>query len=221
MIGIYKITNPKNKMYIGQSVNIEKRFKEYNSLNSKTKRQTKLWRSFLKYGVENHCFEIKEEVLVSELTDREGYWQDYYDAIHNGLNCRRVTTKDRTGYLSFETIEKTRLKNLGRKDSPEILLKKRERMIGNTYNTNRKRKDWEKVKISNTMKELKINCKENNPMWGRFGENNPTSKLIIDTDTGIFYFGVKEAAKAKNISYSTLKKAICGNRVNKTSLIYC
>jgi len=35
-IGIYKITSPKGKTYIGQSINIEKRFKEHkNSINKK------------------------------------------------------------------------------------------------------------------------------------------------------------------------------------------
>ena len=29
MIGIYKITSPNKKIYIGQSINIEKRFKWY------------------------------------------------------------------------------------------------------------------------------------------------------------------------------------------------
>ena len=29
MIGIYKITSPTNRVYIGQSVNIKKRFRSY------------------------------------------------------------------------------------------------------------------------------------------------------------------------------------------------
>lgn len=32
IIGIYKITNPKGKSYIGQSINIYRRFKEYKNL---------------------------------------------------------------------------------------------------------------------------------------------------------------------------------------------
>ena len=33
-IGIYKITSPSNKIYIGQSINIERRFKEYKTLKN-------------------------------------------------------------------------------------------------------------------------------------------------------------------------------------------
>ncbi len=32
MIGIYKITNPEGKIYIGQSIDIDRRFKEYKRL---------------------------------------------------------------------------------------------------------------------------------------------------------------------------------------------
>lgn len=49
MIGIYKITSPTNKIYIGQSVNIEKRLKSYK--DNLPKSQTLLLRSFLKHGV--------------------------------------------------------------------------------------------------------------------------------------------------------------------------
>jgi predicted GIY-YIG superfamily endonuclease len=41
MIGIYKITSPTNKVYIGQSLDIEKRFVNYKGLFCK--QQTKLY----------------------------------------------------------------------------------------------------------------------------------------------------------------------------------
>ena len=49
MIGIYKITSPNNKVYIGQSVDIEKRLKRYKNLNCK--KQSKIYNSLNKYGV--------------------------------------------------------------------------------------------------------------------------------------------------------------------------
>ena len=56
MIGIYKITSPNGRIYVGQSKNIEKRIKCYKSLNCKG--QKLLYRSLLKYGVDKHKFEI-------------------------------------------------------------------------------------------------------------------------------------------------------------------
>ena len=57
MIGIYKITNPKGRVYIGQSLNINRRFATYKI--EACKGQTRLYASFKKYGVEKHKFEMK------------------------------------------------------------------------------------------------------------------------------------------------------------------
>lgn len=76
MIGIYKITNPKGKIYIGQSVNIKKRWYSYEKLYCK--QQFYLYNSLVKYGIENHKFEIIEECLLEQLNEREIYWKQYY-----------------------------------------------------------------------------------------------------------------------------------------------
>jgi group I intron endonuclease len=86
MIGIYKITSPSSKIYIGQSIDIERRFKNYKSL-SQTKKQVMLHYSFKKYGINNHLFEIIEQCSIESLNIRERYWQDYYNVIEDGLNC--------------------------------------------------------------------------------------------------------------------------------------
>ncbi len=58
--GIYKIENPKRSIYIGQSKNVDERLNRYKKLQC-CKFQLLLYRSFLKYGVENHTFEILEK----------------------------------------------------------------------------------------------------------------------------------------------------------------
>ena len=47
--GIYKITSPTNKVYIGQSIDVENRLKRYKYFVSK--KQTRLYYSILKYGM--------------------------------------------------------------------------------------------------------------------------------------------------------------------------
>lgn len=74
--GIYKITNPKGKIYIGQSIDIEKRKFLYSKLYCKT--QTHLYNSLNKYGWENHVFEIIEQCDEFLLLEREIYWKLYY-----------------------------------------------------------------------------------------------------------------------------------------------
>jgi len=70
--GIYKIENPKGSIYIGQSKNVEERLGRYKRLQC-CKFQLLLYRSFLKYGVENHTFEILErgEFTKDELNKLE------------------------------------------------------------------------------------------------------------------------------------------------------
>lgn len=110
MIGIYKITSPSEKIYIGQSVDIENRWKFYKTLNCKG--QTKLYRSFFKYGVENHKFEIISLCYEEQLNEFERDFQDAYDVIGpNGLNCKLVTSKDKSGRMSEDTKKKISISN--------------------------------------------------------------------------------------------------------------
>ena len=90
MIGIYKITNKVNgKIYIGQSVNIEQRWKAHRNTayNMYDKNYDKpLYRAIRKYGLENFCFEIIEECLVSELNEKERYYISFYNSFFDGYN---------------------------------------------------------------------------------------------------------------------------------------
>lgn len=91
IIGIYKITNPKGKVYIGQSSNINNRKYFYKYL--KCYKQPIIYSSLLKYGWENHQWDIIEECSWEQLNIRERYWQEYYDVIGpNGLNCILTNT---------------------------------------------------------------------------------------------------------------------------------
>lgn len=218
--GIYKITSPTGRTYIGQAQVIQKRWRDYKQLNSKTKGQIKLWRSFLKYGVENHVFEVIEECSENDLNCRERFWQDYYDVLNGGLNCVLQECGEQRRIYSEDVKEKRKLNYQPRPISDEEKENTRLRMLGNTYQLGRIRPASEKSQISTTMKTRGTQAKENNSMWNKTGENNPNCKIILDLETGIFYFGVKETSLAKGIPYSSLKKIMCGERVNKTSLIY-
>ena len=73
MIGIYKITNKINgHSYIGQSVNILKRWNKHRSFES-SNAQYPLYRAFKKYGIDNFIFQIIEECPVEKLDEREIY----------------------------------------------------------------------------------------------------------------------------------------------------
>lgn len=85
MIGIYKITNQLNgKVYIGQSINIEQRWKQH---KAETRRTAPLYLAFDKYGIDNFDFSVIEECPIEELDDREIYWISYYDSYNKGYNA--------------------------------------------------------------------------------------------------------------------------------------
>jgi len=96
MVGIYKITNPENKSYIGLSKDIEKRFQSHKSLQFKG--NNKLRESLTKHGKDSHLFEVLEEIDISTLTKpqadsllrkHERYWINTYKTFDDGLNENR------------------------------------------------------------------------------------------------------------------------------------
>ena len=104
--GIYKITNPNGKVYIGESINVYHRINQYKKLYKRIKYQYKIYNSLIKYGVNNHTFEIIEFCDISDLKIKERYWQDYYDVLNNGLNLKLTSTKDKKQVHSQEVIDK-------------------------------------------------------------------------------------------------------------------
>lgn len=106
--GIYKITCIKTKkIYIGQSKCVRKRWRTYQNNIENSNRQMKLYRSFKKYGINKHKFEIVTTCDVNQLDDLERYYQDLYNCIgKNGLNLiLQKCSYSEKGY-SKETIEK-------------------------------------------------------------------------------------------------------------------
>jgi hypothetical protein len=74
--GIYKITSPSGNCYVGQSVNIEKRWMAHRYSVKKERHNRAFTNAVKKYGIDSFVFEILEECSVDELTDREQFWMD-------------------------------------------------------------------------------------------------------------------------------------------------
>ena len=79
--GIYSIKNKiTGQLYIGQSVNIERRWKEH---ITKRKDKSYIDRAINKYGKDNFIFSIIEEVEKEKLNDREFFWINKYKTYTN------------------------------------------------------------------------------------------------------------------------------------------
>ncbi len=196
--GIYKITSPKGRVYIGQSVDIETRWKQYKFLNCKS--QSKIYRSLKKHGVENHIFEIIEQCDFDDLVCRERYWQDFYDVLNGGLNLILTECGELKIIMSDETKEKLRIANTGKKRSEETKQKLREINSGEKASWyGRKHSDETKKKMSEWQK----------------GAKNHSAKLVLDLETGIFYDTAKEASEACCMNRSTFHTHISGKVKSK------
>jgi group I intron endonuclease len=108
MVVIYKITNPKGKIYIGQTKNFKQRLSNYRSPN-KNCIGRKLFNSIKKYNWENHKIEVIHtlELLLNniqeELDNLEIYYIDLFNSVKEGLN---LTYGGNGGKPSQETINK-------------------------------------------------------------------------------------------------------------------
>lgn len=231
MTGIYKITSPSGRIYIGQSIDIDKRFESYRKL--KCKLQPRLYSSIVKYGVDNHVFEIIETCDVLHLNNRERHWQDYFSVIGlNGLNCILTNTEDKIKVVSDDTKEKIRSKTklykhtdeakkkiiaslTGRIPSKETCEKISKSQIGKTVSAD----TCDKISKALLGRKLSKECLEKRSK-SISGSNNWKAKIILDLHSGIYYGCITEAADAFNIKRSTLNNYLIGSRPNKTTLIY-
>lgn len=133
--GIYKITSPIGKIYIGQSVNIHTRKLKYKNLLCIS--QCKLYSSFIKHGFNNHKFEIIHECLPEQLNGLEKYYVDLFQTFNSkfGMNLKdgggskvkhseatklKMRKPHKKGHkLSEEQRENCRKRMLGKRPSEE------------------------------------------------------------------------------------------------------
>ena len=204
MIGIYKITSPSKKIYIGQSVNIQKRFTAYRLLDCK--QQSKLYNSLKKYGFHKHLFEVIVQCDVFDLNDLERHYQDLYSATNNkGLNLFLTSSSDRNGYHSKESIDKMIIARSKRKQSSY-----------DKYSLTRKGyKMPQKLKGFKLSEETKLKMS-----ISRSGSGNSKSKKVLCTVTNKIYDSVAICERENNIKFNSLCNKLNGNRTNNTNFIY-
>lgn len=109
--GIYKIVNPNGCVYIGQSINITRRWNEYSRLQGCC-HNARLLNSFKKYGFKNHKFEILHQCNPEQLNELEIYYIDLFQCFNTekGLNLHSGGSNN---IISDETRGKLRKSHLG------------------------------------------------------------------------------------------------------------
>jgi group I intron endonuclease len=219
MIGIYKITNPKGKIYIGQSTNIEERWEKGHKYNSGSGK--KLKNSFKKYGWENHIKEIIEACLVEELSDRETYWIKYYDSYKNGLNS--IPKGGVQGYRN-EQWRKAHSEGLkGRKcywegkKNPKLSEFLKNKGSGLSYERTQEHKD----NLSKMMKEVWNTKKEEigkKITQGKIGKG--LKPIICDTLFGMEFKSLTEASQALDLNKGNICEVLKGNLIHTRGFVF-
>ena len=114
MTGIYKIESPTGKVYVGQSVQVESRLRQYKKLNN-CNEQSKLFNSLKYHGADEHSFEVvlklREDVCKEWLTYWEQFFMNYYRS--EGVELMNLREAGSRGKASEETKLKMRLSHIG------------------------------------------------------------------------------------------------------------
>ena len=197
IIGIYCLTSPSGKSYIGQSTDINTRLHQYKLL--KCKSQPKIYRAILKYGFDKFKITILEECNRDELNEAEYFYANYLDTVRNGYNCREG------GDVGKDTEETKIRKSLGMKGirkSEEHKQKLRECNLGKKYSRDvvEKRAIKLRGKKQSTSHILKNKIiQRNNLYWGI--EKHGKKYRIRFIENGIKYrlgkFNTQEDARIK------------------------
>jgi len=191
-IGIYKITSPSGKVYIGQSNNIELRFSFYKSL--RCKKQIKIYRSLLKYGYESHKFEVIELCNLDQLNVRERYWQEFYNSMKGGLNCSLVGTSDKKFVHSDESRNKISNARTGMKFSDEHIQNIVKCRTG-TFLT-----QSTKDKLSEISKRITSKSMLSRPL--------PYSDIVLDIESGVYYYSMRDLSRHHSLGKTAIIKRL-------------
>jgi group I intron endonuclease len=199
MIGIYKITSPSKRTYIGQSIDIENRWIKYKNINN-SKVQQKLYRSFIKYGIDNHMFEILEECSTDELDNTEIKWINHFKTNKTGLNILGGGGNSRKGVKhTNETKQKMSDSHLGKQDTEQTKNKKSQSAKG-------------KIKNETHRTNLSKSCSE---AFGRpVIQKSLNGEFIKEWNTG------KQASVELNLSYTSINNCCRRKEINPIKYTY-
>lgn len=212
-IGVYKITSPSGRVYIGQSWDIERRFNQYRTLHKSCKSQKGLWNSLIKYTPKAHIFETIYTYIyipTQEDLDRKErkYWQLHKNCYIKLLNIREP---GRGGKMSEESKELIRRAITGRKQSTE----ERAKHCGENNGMYGKKGELAPFFGKHQTKENKELNRQ------RMKGKRLSARKVIDITTGKVYEAIKDAAIDLGISYDTAKLLVRNKLKNRIhNLIY-
>ena len=111
-VGIYTITSPTNKVYVGQSWELGEREKDYRGADCKG--QHRIYNSIKKYGWSTHKFEVALELRDDISQETLDCWEGYYYELYKGKGYEMLNLMipdGAKGRHSEESKQKISIKN--------------------------------------------------------------------------------------------------------------
>lgn len=231
--GIYMWTSPSGKSYIGQSVDLIDRYREFIRFDQDYAGD-KINKARRKYNkISDWSYQVIEYCSIDELDDREKYYIDLYNTIENGYNLASGGNKYKI--FSNETIQKlSEMRKgennpfFGKHHSDETKKKMSESRKGENHPM------WGKHHSNETKQKLskanrgyhhteeakqKIGLRskgERNPNFGKLGKDSPCAKKVLQyTKDGVFvceWHCIKDVETTLGIPASNIT-ACCKNKI--------
>lgn len=227
-VGIYSITSPSGKIYIGQSINIVNRWRQYKYRNCKE--QPHLYNSILKYGFENHSLKIHklfwsdfdQEHLDSAEINLIALYQS------RGYTLLNLTSGGRKTKFCKETRDKMRRNTSELWERGVFEGKKFKAAKGFKWSEEDKKKlrDTLQLRYGEKWRLSKLKAKKDKEERAEWWKNNrakvtrfhcgiPVVQLSLDGKFIKFWDSQRDAAEELKISQKTIRKSCIGIEMPK------
>lgn len=237
IVGIYAIKNKiNNKFYIGISIDIKRRWLTHvRDFNKQQHYNEYLQNAWHKYGGENFEFIILEQLENIDnhlLNEKEKFWIENYNSYNDGYNL--TIGGDSEFFVSYETREKIRQKNIERKEFGENnpfskLTNEQVLEIVKYYNDNKNISQEEIAQKYNVCRQT-INNILSGKSWNKITGIVYVKKNIIKLNEEQILDILKcydnkessiiELSEKYNIKYGTVYSIVTGRRNKKITNLY-
>jgi group I intron endonuclease len=212
--GIYKITNLlDSKIYVGQSVNVEKRWKYHLSrLKGKTHPNPHLQSSWNKYGEKSFRMELIEECNKEKLCIRENFWCRTFQSYDRKKGYNLTITSDSKKYtLTEEGRKKIGDAHRGKKLSEET------KQLISIRHMGKKLSDLTKKRMSKPKGEWTQERKKNHSKIRKGKGPTLTEKWLEAKLKPVLYI----SPLGKETPYNSVKEASDSTGILSTHIVAC